>query len=269
MSKNLLAEKLGVSTATLSNIENEEHWERVSDEMVLRLWNVLKTTDWEVVETHNFKSVFTTCNHAKDRKRMLGIVGATGYGKTTALKEYYHSHKNTYLITCGKSMTAKQLVQQVLREMGISFNGTVYHIIERITQELNKQQHPLLIIDEAGNLSQLVIEYIHDLRNATEHNCGIVLSGVAYFKDNLKTAADNNKEGMPEFYDRISSWVTLESPTRHEIRAVCKINGLEETDIVKKLFKAGNFRKLINYVENYFLNAGDLSPLGNDMSIRL
>ena len=85
LSKNLLAEKLGVSTATLSNIENE-HWERVSDEMVLKLWNVLKTTDWEVVETHNFKSVFTTCNHAKDRKRMLGIGRCYWVWKNNSIK---------------------------------------------------------------------------------------------------------------------------------------------------------------------------------------
>ncbi len=113
-------------------------------------------------------------------------------------KEYYRSEKNTYLVTCGKSMTAKQLLQHLLREMGIAFHGTIHEIIERITLELNKQHDPLLIIDEAGKLSQLVMEYLHDLQNATEHNCGMVMAGVGYFKDNLKKASDNNKEGMPE-----------------------------------------------------------------------
>ncbi len=83
MSKNELANKLGVSSATLSNIENER-WEKIKDEMLLKIWNAIKGSDWQLVETSNFQTIFKTCEHAKEQNRMVGVIGATGTGKTTA-----------------------------------------------------------------------------------------------------------------------------------------------------------------------------------------
>lgn len=260
LSKNRLAEIIGVSTATLSNIENDR-LELITDEMALKIWNAIADNESGVIETRNFQNIFDACALAKSHHKMIGIVGSTGFGKSTALREFYAASENTYLITCQKTMSAKQFLQQLLREMGISFNGTVFHIVERLAEELNKQDSPLILIDEAGKLSMRTMEYLHDLRDATKSNAGIVMVGVEYFRENLKTAAQRNKEGMPEFYDRISSWITLEKPCKDEIRAICKMKGLTDKNVVHQMFKAGNFRKLVNYIENHFINLNELKVI--------
>ncbi|PKP46975.1 MAG: hypothetical protein CVT95_06275 [Bacteroidetes bacterium HGW-Bacteroidetes-12] len=249
MSKNELANKLGVSSATLSNIENER-WEKIKDEMLLKIWNAIKGSDWQLVETSNFQTIFKTCEHAKEQHRMVGVIGATGTGKTTALNEYYICNENTFYIVCQKSTTSRVFFKQLLREMGVLFAGTLYEMIERVADELNKREQPLLLIDEAGKLSQTVLEHIHDLRNKTEHTTGILMVGVEYFKTNLETAAKKNKEGMPEFYDRIASWVELSTPRKDEIRSICEVNGITNPELVARMQKSQTFRTLSNYIGN-------------------
>ncbi|MGB0870340.1 MAG: AAA family ATPase [Flavobacteriales bacterium] len=249
LSKNNLAKKLGVSSATLSNIENE-HWERLNDDMLLRIWNMIKVKEWNLIETYNFQKIINTCDLARERSRMIGVIGYTGAGKTTALKRYYNNHENTYYISCKKSMSAKQFLISIAQDMGISTSGTVYEIMMRIIKKFNKQNKPLLIIDESGKCPQKIMSYIHDIRNDTEGNLGVVLSGVEYFKTNLETAVTRNKEGMPEFYDRVSAWETLEKPRKDEIVMICKENYIDDEEVISQFLRVKNFRILSNYIQN-------------------
>jgi len=201
LSKNKLAEVLEVSGATMSNIEHER-WHKLGEELLLKLWHALKPDAWQVIETANVENVVKACDHAKLRHKMVGIIGSTGFGKTTALKTYCQSHKNTYFVSSRNSMNAKQVLRAILRVMGIGYEGTIYDMENRIIDELNKQQEPLLIIDEAGKLSERVLQYLHDIKD--ESHTGIVLAGVEYFLEDLEKAVEKNKQGMPEFYGRIS-----------------------------------------------------------------
>lgn len=253
MSKNELANKLGVSSATLSNIENER-WEKLKDEMLLKIWNEVKGSDWQLIETYNFQRIVESCSHSRENHRMIGVIGQTGAGKSTALKEYYLSNEQTYYVVCQKSTTSRVFFKQLLREMGVLFTGTLYEMIERISDELNKQAQPLILIDEAGKLSQTVLEHIHDLRNKTEHTTGIVMAGVEYFKNNLENAVRKNKEGMPEFYDRIAAWIELTTPKKNEIRLICEVNGITNAELIRKMQKSQTFRTLSNYIGNAKFN---------------
>ena len=246
LSKNELSKQLDVSGATLSHIENG-HVDKLTESMLLKIKNKLDSgNNWTLVRTSNFLTIEKICNEARRTKRMYGIIGYSGAGKTTALSVYYKNHPDTYLITCKKTMSPKQFFIQLLKVLGIQFTGTIYDIIERIANELNSKKDAVVLIDEAGKLSHTILLYLHDLRDWTENTTGIVLAGVEYFKSNLRKAVERQKEGIPELFNRIGFWQELNAPTPAEIEKICEVNGIADESQSKKIVLASNDYRNVN-----------------------
>lgn len=246
-SKNELATAIGVSGATLSNLDNER-WDSLSDSILWRIYNHVRKTDWNIVETNNFETVKFTCLDSQYNHKMIGLIGYTGAGKSTALSEFYRNNKRVFFMTGKKSIRPKRFFHVLLAQMGIMYLGTIGEMVERIAQDFNENPHTLLIIDEAGKLDQTMLMYLHDLRDATQRNSGIILAGVEYFRTNLEKAVEKQKQGMPEFAGRIFAWVTMHRPARNEVKAICEANGLDNKEIIKDLGSVRDFRSLSNQI---------------------
>jgi len=204
--------------------------------------------DYKLIRTLNFNSISTLCADAANRHLMFGLIGYTGAGKTTALKEFSQTNKNVFYIECKNIFNRKQFFATVLKVLGVNVTGTVFDMVTRIIDELNAKVNPLLIIDEAGKLSQTLILDLHDLRNSTENNLGIILAGCEYFKDNLETAVKRDKQGMPEFYSRVVDWQILQKPSKREIAAIFEANEIDFNELTQTRFN--NFREVFNTVSN-------------------
>jgi len=245
ISKSKLATMIGVSPSALTNLEAN------SDETNNRIRLFISPKqELQLVATVNFQTVHKVANDAKRNHKLTCIIGYTGAGKTTALTNYSENNRNVYYLKCIKSMRPKQFFRKLIQEMGLSYSGSIYEMIERISEELNSKKNPLIIIDEAGKLTQTVLMYLHDLRNLTEGSTGMLLAGVEYFKTNLEKWVDRQKEGMPEFYDRIMYWQELKYPTKSEVRAICEAYGINDAEIVGELAKLRSYRKINNEIEN-------------------
>jgi len=249
ISQKKLAKMIGVSPATLSNIQNEI-WERANESILLKIKSFFRTNDWAIIETTNFTTIQSKCNEARLRNTMIGIVGYSGAGKTTALRSYYESNTNTYMITCTRAMRTKQFLGQILKAMGINYLASDFEMLQFIIREFNKKSNSLLIIDEASKLSANCLMYIQDLLDGIEDNAGIIIAGVDYLLTNIKKASDRNKIGMPEFYGRVAQWQHLVEPSRLEIKSICINNGIEDSNQIKQMYRLGNFR----FVRNGILN---------------
>ncbi|MGJ1363450.1 AAA family ATPase [Sphingobacterium spiritivorum] len=249
ISQNRLAEMMDVSPATLSNIMNG-HWERVNDAFLLKVKSFFAVKDWTLIETTNFITIQEACEKARHQRRLIGIVGYSGAGKTTALRNYFESHSNTYMVTCSRSMRTKQFLSEILKSLGINFLASDYDMVRMIVDELNKVANPLLVIDEASKLSNNALMYLQDITDGVENNGGIVIAGVEYLLSNLKKASDRNKTGMPEFFRRVSLWQELTAPSRKEIEGICINNGVTDPDTIRQISRLSNF----GYVRNAILN---------------
>lgn len=250
ISQNKLAETIGVSNGTISNIVNEV-WERLNESMLLKIRSFFNTKDWTIIETHNFLTVKNACNEAREFKKMISVIGYSGAGKTTALQHYYQKNENTYLVTCGRAMRTKQLLSEVLKSLGVNYLASDYEMVRMIIDELNKKESPLLIIDEASKLSPNALMYLQDIWDGIEDNGGIVIAGVEYLINNIKKGAEKNKMGMPEFYGRVSKWIYLQLPEKKEVEAICINNGLTDKDLIKSMLRIGSFRLMRNVINNH------------------
>jgi len=109
---------------------------------------------------------------------MTALTADTGMGKTTCIKAYAASKKNVYIVTVDKTMNTKRFFLSILKTLNVSFDGNIHDIMLKIAETLNALESPLLIIDEAGKLNHVMLLYLHDLREHTKENGGILLSGM-------------------------------------------------------------------------------------------
>ncbi len=245
ISKNELATQLDISATTLSNIENE-NWKNIDQRMWQRIWNkVGRINQLELFTTKDYTATQNACHFARNNALMVGLIADTGMGKTTALLSYSH-RKNTFYIKFDKTMRPRQFFAALLKEMGIAFEGNINEMVNRIADELNVMDNPLVIIDEAGKITHTMILYLQDLKDNTHLNCGYVLAGMPYFKSNLIKLSNKQKEGYAEFYRRINLWQTLEGLTRDEIKAICNQYGVTNTEQQRNFYHKKRFGDLVN-----------------------
>jgi DNA transposition AAA+ family ATPase len=185
------------------------------------------TVSTNIFNTNDLVSVFNQCEKTRNYHLMTGLIADTGMGKTTSLKAC-SKQKNTFMVTVDKTMNAKRLFIYILKALDVSMDGNIHDIMLKTSEELNRLESPLLIIDEAGKLNHVMMLYLHDLRERTHDNCGILLSGMPYFKRNLEKYSEKQKEGCAEFLRRINIWNELKGLSRKEIDVICKQNGIGE-----------------------------------------
>lgn len=180
----------------------------------------------ELYQTGDLLSVFRQCEMTQKYCLMTGLIADTGMGKTTSLKAY-SARENVFMVTVGKTMNAKGLFLRILEVLGERFDGNTHEAMLRIAGALNGLKSPLLIIDEAGKLNHVMMLYLHDLREYTKENCGILLAGMPYFQKRLIKMAEKQKEGCSEFLRRINIWHELEGLSRKETEYICRKSGIE------------------------------------------
>lgn len=129
LSQNKLANQIGVSSATLSQIENG-NWNDIKDEMWRKIKNKVCDADTnnKLFVTNDFTACVNACEIAQKNKFMVGITGDTGTGKTTAL-ENYSKRKNVFYVVYDKTMKPKQFFIALLREMGVDFEGSINEMV--------------------------------------------------------------------------------------------------------------------------------------------
>lgn len=191
-----------------------------------------------LIETSSLKTVVENCRDALEYNRMIAIIGDPGFGKTKSLDYFKSNNSNVYYIAVEKSMTARQFHIELMKCLGFTNllgGSNLNTLIKSITFHLNQsKKRNLIIIDEAGKFTANQLLYLHEIRDNTTRNTGIVLSGPPYFKKNLESWKFSERQGIPELYRRIQSWIFLNPPTFKEKMTICNENGILE-DLAKEI----------------------------------
>lgn len=250
VSKNKLAAKLKITAPVLTFIEQGDGG-KLSEDMLRTVIAALRPAgDFTILGTSNYNSIQAICQKTQAHSQMNAIVGYTGAGKTTGLHDYYSNTPNVYYVEVKNSMNRRQFLNSLLLEMGINYMSSVYDMVSKISEYLNSQRKPLIVIDQAGKAGTAALLDLHDIRDNTSHNTGIILAGCEYFQRDMEKAVAKERPGYPEFYSRITNWNILNKPTRAEITAICQSNGVNDENTIKDLYRLPNYRLLYNAILN-------------------
>ena len=216
----------------------------------------METTNKIVLETTNFTTIFNACEDALINHKMIVIIGATGFGKSVGVDSFQVKYGDCVIIVRSyKSLTPRLLISSIYNEIGDeNYNPSlpIYYIIRKAANVFSSQsRNMLLVIDEAGKLSPTMLQYLHEFRDITKNNTGIVLLGVDYLKNHLDSWSQKGKEGVPEFYGRINAFQSLSAPTYDEIVAIIHAHKIYDNKFIRECRYLKDFREVDSKIGEY------------------
>ena len=157
----------------------------------------------------------------RERKGFVQLTGEVGAGKTTlcrALLEQLDSHFSTALIL-NPVLNADELMKAIATEFGLNVKGrdrleTVSAIGEFLLRQIEHGKETVLIIDEAQNLTEDLLEQVRLLSNIETDDrklLQIVLMGQPELRDRL------NSPRLKQLRQRITVRFHLAPLTRVEV----------------------------------------------------
>ena len=236
-----------VSHATVIHIRDGK-WANISDAM----WrNVGKQVGWslkpkkqaEVVRTKDLNTLFFYYNLAREEGEVFSVVGARGFGKSFAGQRYAESMKgkNVYYLECAEYWTPKHFLGEIIAAMGKNFIGSVYDMMAFIISEIRRQDCPLIILDEVDKLDDKSLRFFITLYNKLNKMCGIVWTATDNISRRMQRGLRLGKTGYEEIYSRIgSTHISLSGTNYEELKAICEVNGITETESVNRIYNEYN-----------------------------
>ncbi|WP_312340620.1 AAA family ATPase [Sphingobacterium sp.] len=247
ISRKELSTQMGISNATISNIDNEK-WDNIDEKMWQKIWNYVRPINTNALfQTKDYQTAINLCQNAKELHLMAGLIADTGMGKTTALRSFSRQ-ENVFYIYYDANMRPNHFYHELGKQLGYDYDSTMYNMVNRACSVLNSLNDPLIIIDEAGKLTDPMLLSLHALRDKTQQNCGIVFGGMPYFKNNLIKKTNKQKVGISEFMRRIQIWNELEGLSKSEIEYICDANGITEKEDLKRFMYKKRFGDLTNEI---------------------
>ncbi len=206
-------------------------------------------------ELRNYLQIRQVCEVAIEYSRFYIISGETGTGKTEALVRFSHRNsENIKYIRLRKTMTTTNFFSELAVLYGYRYSNTrFYNSLNWIKNFVNQNdQKQLLIIDEGGRFTPEQLGFIHELRDLTVNNLGIVMAGPSYFVEDLEVWMKAKKRGVPEFFRRVNHVIPLQDLTKEEIIGVCKAYDITSMkEINRNFIEIKNIGYLTNTIENF------------------
>lgn len=182
--------------------------------------------------------------------------GPTGFGKTFAAAHIRRQYNAVHIECCG-FWSPKALLSEILRELGETPRGTLYHLFDAARVALTKSGRPLLV-DEADKIvSERMIEIIRNLHDKT--HATTILIGEENLPQMLKA--------IPRLDGRIFDWVQAQPADLRDARTLAPFYaaGVEVDDgVLAQIVEAsrGQVRRISNnlaFVKEQALIAGRTS----------
>ncbi|ENA9840678.1 AAA family ATPase [Escherichia coli] len=122
--------------------------------------------------------------------------GEAGLGKTMILSEYAARNRDAILIEADTGYTARALLGELCRQLGVKVRGSIHELIDICVREL-RDSGRLLMVDEAELLPYRALEVLRRLHDKA--GIGIVLAGMPRLVTNLK----GNRGEFAQLYSRV------------------------------------------------------------------
>lgn len=213
------------------------------------------------VETSIVKYIFEIGRLCHTKGKIGVCAGKAGLGKTVAVKEYTKNFLDSILIESDSGYTAKSLLLEIHKRLGLTGRGSVYNLMSEVVTKLNNSGR-LLIIDEAENLPYRALEITRRIHDKT--GVGVLLVGKNVLFENLR--GFNNQ--YDQLYSRVKYHKLLDRLMPQDITKILEsIN--QDADLCETYlqYSNGNIRKLEHLISHSVAVAKFNAKLKVDKSV--
>ncbi|KZL19051.1 hypothetical protein PsAD37_03742 [Pseudovibrio sp. Ad37] len=192
--------------------------------------------DLGYVETPTSEKVMSALQFAQSMPEMVVITLGAGMGKTMTARKYVEDHSHTYLVTMRPTTsTPAAMVREIGMAMEINERNLLLlrHAIGLRVQRNGRK--PMLIIDEAQNLSDNAVNELRDFLD--RYGCGIALIG----NEELYTrfGGAQPKAAYAQINRRTGMRVRQMRPTKQDVAVIVDAWDIEDVEARKILHAIG------------------------------
>lgn len=181
---------------------------------------------WPHVNTPQFKEIDLELREALTTSATRVLICESGAGKTYTVDRFKKEYPNrVFVVTCHRYDTVNDLIDKMAEAMGRTAEGK--SISRRLsslnvwlyTQGRYDGSKPMLILDEAENLTLNTFQALKAMYDTIKWSCATVLIGTDQLISTMNKLKNKNKPGMPQFYRRFKAGIRYIEPMDREFGA--------------------------------------------------
>lgn len=216
------AKSYNISPSAYSRIKNGDFDRVIAETQWLNMGRSLgirpNAMPWNAAETDVFKAIKSDVITCQQYHKAMILVDDCAIGKTFTGKYLSKTMKNCFYIDASQCKTQQLFVRHFARVLGIDNTGRYADIKENIKYYLSMLEHPVVIIDEAGDLNYRAFLELKEFWNATDGFCGWYMMGADGLRSKIEQGIAYKKVGFRELFSRYSDKFMKIVPTEQHAR---------------------------------------------------
>lgn len=211
------ATALGIKTSVYSAIKggnidrqlSDANWTSIARRLNV---NITKEKDWKIVRTATFEYVHKQLEVCQQGSLSGMMCDIPDIGKTVTAKYYANNNPHVVYVDCSQVKSRQRLIRFIAKEFGVNSTGRYADIYDDLVFYIKSLHNPLVILDEAGDLSYEAYLELKALWNATEHFCGWYQVGADALRVKIERGVEHNKVGFAELKSRHGNKYSRSTP---------------------------------------------------------
>lgn len=238
-----LAKEIGVSPATISQILNGSY-KADPTKNIEKMANWLKLREKRqntpvvnpgFVMTTTAQQIMNDLAYAQISESIVVIYGASGVGKSEAVRQYKRDNNNVWLITASPSRSSlTECLYELALELGLDQAPRRKGPLARVIRERLDRTEGLVVIDEADHLDYPTLEELRILQEET--GIGMVLIGNNKVYTQLTGGRRN--EDFARLFSRIAKKRGIHKTKKHDVKQIAEawmVNGDAERSLMLQI----------------------------------
>jgi len=258
------AASLGIATSVYSMLKkgssekqlSEASWISIARKLGVELRDGIS---WKAAKTATYEYVSTQLSFCQQSSLSAILCDIPNIGKTYTARLYVQGHRNAVYVDCSQVKTKRKLVRKIAQEFGVGSIGNYYDVYDDLVYYLKSIEHPLVVLDEAGDLQYEAFLELKALWNATERCCAWYMMGADGLKAKINRNVEGAKVGYAEMLSRFGDKFSKITPDdgkerdrflREQARVVATVNAPSGADIGQIVRKTGGgLRRVYTEIE--------------------
>jgi len=181
-----VAKKLGMSSSTISLWVNGRYQgDNAKVEKVVQAFldgqaqaSSAPKDEFEFVRTSVVRDLEKAARTAEYGEQTRVVIGASGIGKTTAIRHIAKTRPGVIVVEAYQGMTKKAFIQVIAKQCGAIPSGGFTELFHAVVEALRDSER-LIIVDEAEHLPVQALDAARRIHDFTR--CGVLMVGLPRF----------------------------------------------------------------------------------------